>query len=782
VKGFAVFEKLDPELRVLLRSRQQPHALAAAAAEKQPTKILHVIVQFTGPLEDLAKIGFDKMTVVEHAIEHYKVATGSIPVEQLEALASIGHVLEVEAPQPLFPMLNYSRPEIHADLVQSGHPGFTGNGVVIGVIDSGIDWRHGAFRKPNGDSRVLAVWDQVARGVPPGTTPGPGGIGAVYTNFAHPEKGPNLDDIGHGTHVSGIAAGNGRPACCCAGSGTYVGIAPEASLAVVRHGSLPGEELGESLTLINAIDFIFNTAALGKTAVVNISLGANRGAHDGTSGVERAINAFIAGHTGRAIVVAAGNFGDATGKSNTRDSQLHTKGTVPGNGHVEIEFNIAEGQSDHDAFLDLWYQRAGTLNLALTANDGTTTTGPVAHGTHWPPAGHPGIKNLATASVEGRINGEFGRDNNFRIKLGRLPTGMIPHGDGWKIRLDNPNAVAVTFHCWIEHGAKPPVFLPAVTPAPDQKIRATSDTTLSVPATALEAIVVANHQNKTSCWNCWPSGDIDLTSSRGPVARVAAGQPNDKPSIAAPGLQITSVKADVCTLPGNCCSCWPDACWCQYFSDDGTSMSAPHVAGTIALMLEKNPGLNKEFILKHLQQSAAPPPAGGAKETWGAGKLDAKAAVDAVPFPVGGGGGNPTIRRMNPAEEEAGSSLPPSVRIVRARLAGIPNGLLMAYVISRNFSEVRRLINSNRRIATLWHRSQGPAILRRLMNGAIDENAPPAILADEQLTCLKRWFDILRRYGSRRLQDSIDRHRDAIANLLLSPLAAQAANGTEQAA
>lgn len=246
VRGSRVLEKLDPDLRLLLRKRQQPHTLAAAHQPTPEAETVAVIVQFTGPVEDLTKAGFDKMTVLEHKIEHYKVATGRIALAQLEALTSIDHVLDVEASRPLFPLLNYSRPEIRADIVQSGHPAFKGKDVIVGVIDSGIDWRHGAFRTADGKSRVLAVWDQAETKPIPGTVPGPGGLGVIYNDFAHPEKGTNLDTGGHGTHVSGIAAGNGRPACCFAGGGTYVGIAPEASIVVVRNATLLGQELGKA--------------------------------------------------------------------------------------------------------------------------------------------------------------------------------------------------------------------------------------------------------------------------------------------------------------------------------------------------------------------------------------------------------------------------------------------------------------------------------------------------------------------------------------------------------
>jgi hypothetical protein len=222
-------------------------------------------------------------------------------------------------------------------------------------------------------------------------------------------------------------------------------------------------------------------------------------------------------------------------------------------------------------------------------------------------------------------------------------------------------------------------------------------------------------------------------------------------------------------------------------------MAAPHVAGTIALMLEKNPLLTKAQILEHLQASARPRPAGESSDMWGAGSLDAKAAVDAVPLPPAPVvAGSPV--HLAAAREERDRSLaserrdtkeptiPPSLRIVEARLSALPAGPLIGYMISRNFSEVRRLINSNRRIATLWHRSEGPAMLRRLISGAIDADAPAGIVSADQLSYVERWLEILKQYGSPRLKASIVRCGHAITELLMTPLAAQAAAQMEQPA
>jgi Subtilase family len=261
-------------------------------------------------------------------------------------------------------------------------------------------------------------------------------------------------------------------------------------------------------------------------------------------------------------------------------------------------------------------------------------------------------------------------------------------------------------------------------------------------------------------------------------------------------LLITSAKADAANLPDNCCDCCPDYCCILYEDLSGTSMSAPHVTGTIALMLEENPRLSNADILKYLQASARPAPAGGTRETWGAGKLDTQAAVTAVRNAGGGGGGgpipSPIITQVEPSLGSPGvdavtftsastsMELPPALRILQARMKALPNGQYLAAAVSRNFSEGRRLINTNRRVATMWHRSDGPRLLYRILQGAIDAKAPAAILTEQQREFIDRWCDLLVRYGSQRLRTSIEKHRTSLISLLETPLAAQVAIGIGQ--
>ena len=812
-------KKLDPGLRSKLRAARSRDKAAAPASSDQPDSAtgnrVGIIVEFNGSLDDLLAVGFEKYSLVAHPTKGYKIATGLIPIERLDDLASIEHVVQVEGPRRMHQELNYSLPEIHATAVHTGTPSRKGDGVVVGIIDSGIDWRHGSFVKDDGTSRILAIWDQMLP-FRAGDTRGPNNVGVVYTRdqITQALRGTGTvrtKDVnarnernGHGTHVAGIAAGNGRPPTCCHPTQTYVGVAPNADLIVVRYDYRGWTEIGENQWLVQALDYIFGFLdAINKPKVVNISLGDNIGPHDGTTTVELAIDAHVATgdflHHPQIVVKSAGNEGAAS---------HHVQGSVPGTSNIDIEFKIGEGQESR-TILDLWYDRGGTINLTVTAPGGATS-GTVNHGTDHPPtpASPPFIANpTATANRQSRveidatINGEHNRDNNFRITIFDPPQGALPHGD-WKLNLANPNAAAVNFHCWIQRDTNTS-FLPPITP-PDVKIRATSDSTLSIPGTATQVIAVANHQSRTSCCNCWPSTGIEPSSSRGPVAKGAAT--NRKPDIAAPGLEITSSKADAANLRGNCCDCCPDACCCLYEDMTGTSMAAPHVTGAIALLLEENPRLTRADIVRHLQATARDRPAGGWDATWGGGKLNIEAALAAVRAEAGGGGGGGPHNIQPPTGLDAtavsgrraadfsplGSppfdvmmrdradgkctedhQLPPWVRIIRARLRALPEGEQIAAAVSRHFSEVRRLINSNRRVAAMWHRATGPALLRQILKGALDPEADDVRLADPtQREYLERFFDQLLCYGSKRLKERITRYRSTVLAMIETPLAA----------
>ena len=108
-------------------------------------------------------------------------------------------------------------------------------------------------------------------------------------------------------------------------------------------------------------------------------------------------------------------------------------------------------------------------------------------------------------------------------------------------------------------------------------------------------------------------------------------------------------------------------------------------------------------------------------------------------------------------------------------MTALPEGEVLAAVISRHFSETRRLINSRPRIATMWHRAQGPRLLQCLLRGAIDADAPAVAPSAKEQRYFDRWCDLLARYGSAKLKASLTLYRSAFIDLLRIPLAAQVA-------
>jgi hypothetical protein len=120
---------------------------------------------------------------------------------------------------------------------------------------------------------------------------------------------------------------------------------------------------------------------------------------------------------------------------------------------------------------------------------------------------------------------------------------------------------------------------------------------------------------------------------------------------------------------------------------------------------------------------------------------------------------------LHPPPSMAG--LPPALQVLRARLARLPEGELMNSLISRHFSEVRRLINTNVRIATMWHRARGPVLLRTLIHGS---NTPSSatVLTESDRRYLDRWLRLLMRYGTSQVRRSVEQNGTKILGALLN--------------
>ena len=251
--------------------------------------------------------------------------------------------------------------------------GYTGKNVIFGFLDTGIDYRHPAFLHANGQSRILAVWDQTDRtGTPPAQFP----YGSLYTKSnldAALESGnplslvPVTDPDGHGTYVAGVAGGTPDA------SAGFLGAAPEADFAVDKlkpskqnlkayyHVSSTATVFEED-DLLSAMHFLNETAAAeGKPLVLCLALGTNQGSHSGTLPVSLTLARY--GNTPGVIpVCATGNEGNAAHHYYGSVSETYT----PKN----VEFLVSEGNRGFT--LELWGQARQLFSGGFRSPGGET--------------------------------------------------------------------------------------------------------------------------------------------------------------------------------------------------------------------------------------------------------------------------------------------------------------------------------------------------------------------------------------------------------------------------
>jgi subtilisin family serine protease len=257
------------------------------------------------------------------------IASLKVPAPALPDLASMRDIVWLKAARSYRLWNEVSTGPTHTDSDAANLAFGTGAGVIVAILDSGIDWKHADFRNADGTTRILAIWDQT---ITDASHPPPAGFtfGAFYSRTdidAALGSSPDLmtdDGYGHGTHVAGSAAGNGLGTGNGVPAGTFAGVAPGADLLIVR---LFDDQGGFCLEcdLTAGVQFIQGIAAAeGKPWVGNMSLGADFGAHDGTDPDELAIDAAVGpGRSGAQLAIAAGNSGN---------SRLHWQGTLVSSG------------------------------------------------------------------------------------------------------------------------------------------------------------------------------------------------------------------------------------------------------------------------------------------------------------------------------------------------------------------------------------------------------------------------------------------------------------------
>jgi len=311
-------------------------ALAATPEEREKSQILNVgyseetqlwelIVKYTG---DIRQYESSSIQVVE-LYNEYAILT--VPESLIEAVSEWPEIEYIEKPKRLYFQVTQGKRATCISLVQIAPFNLTGRGVLVAVIDSGIDYKHPEFLNPDGTSRILYLWDQTASGQPPAGYR----IGQEFIKEALDQSletgGANLstDVMGHGTAVAAIAAGNS-------------GVAYESDLIVVRLGQPREESFPRTTELMQAVNYVIEKAVeLGQPVAVNLSFGNNYGSHAGNSLVETYLD-DMANYWRSVIVVGTGNEGSAAG---------HT--------HVQLE----NGQDEEIPFLIQSYETSLSIQI-----------------------------------------------------------------------------------------------------------------------------------------------------------------------------------------------------------------------------------------------------------------------------------------------------------------------------------------------------------------------------------------------------------------------------------
>ena len=456
----------------------------------------------------------------------------------------------------------------------------TGQGVLIGIVDSGISYTDPAFRYEDGSSRIVSIWDQT---VEDGTPPEPYYYGQEYTQEMINEAlagsdpmdiVPENDPVGHGTAVASIAAGSINPET------GFSGAAPYADLAVVKLKEakqylrdfyfIPDDAVAyQENDVMLGIDYLNRLAAArNQSLVLLVALGTNNGTHGGNSYLSNFLD-DVGQRRRRVVVTAAGN------EANARH---HYYAQVPDKDSVQtVEINVERAMNGFA--IEMWSAEPQLFEVAVVS--------PAGERLSRIPAERVGRREYSfvlegtTLTVDYRIVGTRSANQLIYLRFAGSSKGI------WKILVFPKNYIYGSFHMWlpISEFLESPVYFLSANP----------DTTLTVPGTARVPITVGGYNDL--------SGAMFLESGRGYTITGSI-----KPDFVAPAVDISGSNGREYT---------------------GTSYGAAITAGASAMFMEwavvrgnlsaaNTADVKSEFIRGALQDTGQLYP----NREWGYGKLN----------------------------------------------------------------------------------------------------------------------------------------------------------------
>lgn len=521
-------------------------------------KTWELIVKYSGSLDAVRELGIK----VEEMRNEYAILT--VPEALVERVSSFPQIEYIEKPKRLFFTVNRAKAASCINIVQEPPMNLNGRGILLAVLDSGIDYFHSDFRREDGSTRIVVLWDQV--------------LGRVFTDAelndalktGSREQGrrivPSMDVSGHGTAVAGIAAGSGQ--------GDGRGIAYESDLLVVRLGTPAPDGFPRTTELMRAVNFAVTEAVNRQMPLaVNISFGNTYGSHDGTSLLETFLNDI--GNYGRTtIVVGSGNEGATGGhamlelpkRGETGRARMSGQGTVGAN-HVFAELSVAPLQSSFS--VQIWKEYTDQFQVQIQTPSGrilgplSEELGPARYryGNTWILIyyGKPGPYSQAQ-----------------EIYLDFIPdTGSYVESGIWRFVFLPRDIVVGRVDLWLPSSG--------VLNQSTRFLESSPETTLTIPSAAEKVITVGAYDSRYGVY-------ADF-SGRG-FTRLT-GQV--KPDLAAPGVGIAA-----------------PAVGGGYDTFTGTSFAAPMVTGSVALLMQwgivngNDPFLYGEKAKAYLRRGAKP--------------------------------------------------------------------------------------------------------------------------------------------------------------------------------
>ena len=515
-----------------------------------------LIIKYSGELSPVKNLA----ERVQELLNEYAIVT--IKESRIETLNQLPQIEYIEKPKKLFFQLKNGKRVSCIPQVQNTEINLTGKGTVIGIVDSGIDYTLPQFQNEDGTTRIRFLWDQSLEPQREEKTPDIYQQGVEYTS-SEINKGLEITDenerrniirsqdtSGHGTAVTGIAAGSKR----------QTGVAPESELIIVKMGNARQGRFPRTTQLMLGIDYIIRKAQeMEKPVAINISIGNTYGDHQGTSLLERYID-DVSNIWKTCICVGMGNEGTSAG---------HTSGIVTADEELNIEVAVQERQAAFS--VQLWKSYVDVMEILLVSPAGRRI-GPVQE--------ILGSQRFRVENTEVLLY--YGEPSPYsvtqEIYFDFLPVNDYVDSGVWQVVLVPRKIVDGRFEMWL--------------PAETAVNRGTAFLvpkeygSVTIPATAEKVISVGAYDSLTFAY-------ADF-SGRGFEQKAGVYQ---KPDLVAPGVDIVTMAVG----GGNT-------------TVSGTSFATPFVTGSAALLMEwgivrgNDPYLYGEKIKAYLRRGARPLP------------------------------------------------------------------------------------------------------------------------------------------------------------------------------